>query len=139
EVTDLARRYGIVTPYTAFLIVEDEAARNVPVASRSLQVIDGDAGAMGGMFAGQSQPQQAAAPTPGAVPPPLPPQLQLFVALNGQQSGPLDLPALQQLAQSGQLTRETLVWKQGMASWAAASTVTELAVVFGAVPPPLPQ
>lgn len=97
------------------------------------------AGAMGGMFAGQSQPQQAAAPTPGAVPPPLPPQLQLFVALNGQQSGPLDLPALQQLAQSGQLTRETLVWKQGMASWAAASTVTELAVVFGAVPPPLPQ
>jgi membrane protease subunit (stomatin/prohibitin family) len=97
------------------------------------------AGAMGGMFAGQSQPQQAAATTPGAVPPPLPPQLQLFVALNGQQSGPLDLPALQQLAQSGQLTRETLVWKQGMASWAAASTVTELAVVFGAVPPPLPQ
>ncbi|MCU0292559.1 MAG: VIT and VWA domain-containing protein [Thermoanaerobaculaceae bacterium] len=42
EVTDLARRYGIVTPYTAYLIVEDEKDRNVPVASRSLQVIDGD-------------------------------------------------------------------------------------------------
>ena len=97
------------------------------------------AGAMGGMFAGQAQPQQAAVPPSGATPPPLPPQLQLFVALNGQQSGPFDLPALQQLTQSGQLTRDTLVWKQGMASWAAASTVTELAVVFGAVPPPMPQ
>ncbi|HPC82238.1 MAG TPA: VIT and VWA domain-containing protein [Thermoanaerobaculaceae bacterium] len=42
EVTDLARRYGIVTPYTAYLIVEDERDRGVPVASRSLQVIDGD-------------------------------------------------------------------------------------------------
>lgn len=42
EVTDLARRYGIVTPYTAYLIVEDEKGRGVPVASRSLQVIDGD-------------------------------------------------------------------------------------------------
>ena len=27
EVTDLARKYGIVTPYTAYLIVEDEAAQ----------------------------------------------------------------------------------------------------------------
>lgn len=49
EVTDLARRYGIVTPYTAYLIVEDEKTRDVPVASRSLQVIDGDSGVMGGV------------------------------------------------------------------------------------------
>lgn len=95
------------------------------------------AGAMGGMFAGQ--PQQASPPPSGVAPPPLPPQLQLFVALNGQQSGPFDLPALQQLVQAGQLTSETLVWKQGMASWAAASTVAELAALFGSVPPPIPQ
>jgi Ca-activated chloride channel family protein len=42
EVTDLARRYGIVTPYTAFLIVEDETHRNVPVLSRTLQTLGGD-------------------------------------------------------------------------------------------------
>ncbi|HPX60251.1 MAG TPA: SPFH domain-containing protein [Deltaproteobacteria bacterium] len=91
------------------------------------------AGAMGGMFNAQTQP--AAAP---AAPPPLPPQLQLFVALNGQQAGPFDAAALQQMAQSGQLTRETLVWKQGMAGWTAAGQVGELASVFGTVPPPLP-
>ena len=45
EVTELARQYSIVTPYTAYLILEDEAQRNVPVAVRSLQGFDGDGGA----------------------------------------------------------------------------------------------
>ncbi len=43
EVVDLARRYAIVTPYTSYLIVEDEARRGVPVASRSFQMLDRDA------------------------------------------------------------------------------------------------
>jgi Ca-activated chloride channel family protein len=42
EVTELARKYSIVTPYTAYLILEDETHRNVPMASRSLQRFDGD-------------------------------------------------------------------------------------------------
>jgi Ca-activated chloride channel family protein len=37
EVTELARQYGVVTPYTAYLIQEDEARRDVPVARRTLQ------------------------------------------------------------------------------------------------------
>lgn len=36
EVTDLARQYGLVTPYTAYLILEDEARRGVPVAMQSM-------------------------------------------------------------------------------------------------------
>ncbi|MDH3583865.1 MAG: VIT and VWA domain-containing protein, partial [Phycisphaerae bacterium] len=36
EVTRLARQYGVVTPYTSYLIVEDEGRRNVPVASRTI-------------------------------------------------------------------------------------------------------
>jgi membrane protease subunit (stomatin/prohibitin family) len=98
------------------------------------------AGAMGGMFAGQAQPQvQPGIGGTPVTPPPLPPQVQFFVAVNGQQSGPFDMPVLQQMAQSGQFTRESLVWKQGMASWIAASDVAELSAVFGAVPPPVPQ
>jgi len=42
EVTQLARKYGIVTPYTAYLIVEDEARRGVAVNMRSLQNMDKD-------------------------------------------------------------------------------------------------
>ena len=36
EVTELARKYSIVTPYTAYLILEDESQRRVPTAMRSL-------------------------------------------------------------------------------------------------------
>ena len=36
ETTELARKYGIVTPYTAYLIVEDEDRRRVPLAAQSL-------------------------------------------------------------------------------------------------------
>lgn len=42
EIVELARSYGIVTPYTAYLIVEDEAQRGVPVTSRSLPTVDRD-------------------------------------------------------------------------------------------------
>jgi Ca-activated chloride channel family protein len=42
ETTALARQYGIVTPYTAYLIVEDEDRRNVPLAQRSMQEMSSD-------------------------------------------------------------------------------------------------
>jgi len=42
EVTELARQYSIVTPYTAYLIVEDERQRNVPEARRTLLRLEQD-------------------------------------------------------------------------------------------------
>jgi Ca-activated chloride channel family protein len=45
EVTELARKYSIVTPYTAYLIVEDEARRGVPLLSQSLPQLQEDAAA----------------------------------------------------------------------------------------------
>ncbi|HEX4264998.1 MAG TPA: VIT domain-containing protein [Verrucomicrobiae bacterium] len=42
EVTELARKYGIVTPYTAYLIAEDEAQRRVPIAMQSLPQLNKD-------------------------------------------------------------------------------------------------
>jgi len=42
EVTALARQYGIVTPYTSYLILEDEARRDIPVAQRTLNAIERD-------------------------------------------------------------------------------------------------
>jgi membrane protease subunit (stomatin/prohibitin family) len=74
----------------------------------------------------------------GPVPPPVPGMVKFFVAQNGQQFGPFEMPQLQQMMQQGQLTRETMVWKEGMANWAAAASVPELSSLFGAVPPPPP-
>jgi hypothetical protein len=73
-----------------------------------------------------------------AGPPPLPRPAQWFVGVGGVQQGPYDTAALAGLASGGTLTRETLVWREGMAGWAAAGQVPEVAPVFGAVPPPLP-
>jgi Ca-activated chloride channel family protein len=49
ETTDLARRFGIVTPYTAYLIVEDEDRRRVPMTERSMQSMSADSAARAGV------------------------------------------------------------------------------------------
>ncbi len=83
--------------------------------------------------AGQPQPPQAA-----QTPPPIPAAKAWHLAIGGQQYGPFQVEALQPYIQNGQLTAETLVWSQGMAQWAPAGQVTELASLFGSTPPPLP-
>jgi hypothetical protein len=88
---------------------------------------------VGGAFGGA-----AAAGGSAAMPPPLPTAVAFHVAINGQQAGPFDLMALQAQATSGNLKRDTLVWKAGMAQWTAAGTVPELGGLFANVPPPIP-
>lgn len=73
-----------------------------------------------------------------AAPPPIPQESSYHVAVNGAQTGPFTVSQLTQQAASGQLTRESLVWKQGMTAWTTAGEVPELSSVFGSVPPPLP-
>ncbi len=89
----------------------------------------GMAGMMGNMMQGMNQKQTS---------PPPPPQVQYMVSSDGQQSGPFNFQQLQQMVQGGQLTKETYVWKQGMAEWVYAGKVQELATLFGTVPPPPP-
>lgn len=78
------------------------------------------------------QPMQ----TPPQAPPPQ--MVQYSVSVNGQSYGPYNMQQLQQMVQSGQLTPNSYVWKQGMANWEMAGNVVELANLFGAVPPPPP-
>jgi len=82
-------------------------------------------------------PGGASAAAPGG-PPPIPQPVQYYVAINGQQAGPFDAAALRQKIAEGAVTRETLVWKQGMANWTAAGQVADVAMMFGSVPPPIP-
>lgn len=42
EVTRLAREHGIVTPYTAYLILEDERRRGVPLSMQNMREFGGD-------------------------------------------------------------------------------------------------
>jgi Ca-activated chloride channel family protein len=47
EVTRLAREHGIVTPYTAYLVLEDEARRGVPLELRSFRELEQDGAVVG--------------------------------------------------------------------------------------------
>ncbi len=47
EVVRLAREHGIVTPYTAYLILEDERRRDIPVALRTQRELGEDREALG--------------------------------------------------------------------------------------------
>ena len=101
--------------------------------------------AMAGQMAQQMMNPQASATVnqqPGqqgiSSPPPIPQQKSYYVAVNGQQTGPFEVSQLQQMVLSGQFTRQSLVWAQGMAGWEAADVVAELSLLFGAVPPPIP-
>jgi hypothetical protein len=76
-------------------------------------------------------------PSNNQMPPP-PPITQYMLAVNGQQSGPYNLQQLQQLVASGQMQRNTFVWKQGMTNWEEAQQVFELQSLFNSVPPPPP-
>jgi hypothetical protein len=97
--------------------------------------------AMGIAMANQMGQTLNAAQAParaGAQPPPLPGRPEYHAALDGRSQGPFPWDSLQGFASGGRLTRDTLVWKEGMAAWAKAGDVAELAPLFKAVPPPLP-
>jgi membrane protease subunit (stomatin/prohibitin family) len=92
--------------------------------------------AMGAGMVGQMGMAAGAMNT--AAPPPLPAAIAFHVAVGGAQTGPFDMSALQAQSAGGKLTRDTLVWKTGMAQWAKAGEVAELASLFASVPPPVP-
>ena len=97
----------------------------------------GMAGQMMGQQMGTAPPAPAAGPpaNPFAQPPAT--GVQFHVHLNGQQMGPYGLDILKQGVDSGQFTKETSVWREGMAQWMPAGQVPELQQLFGpAAPPP---
>ena len=94
-------------------------------------------GAMGQQMAGMMNNLGQQMQNGMSTPPPMP-NVQYHISVNGQQMGPFQMPQLQQMAQSGQLTQQTYVWKPGMANWEFAGNVPELASLFSMGTPPPP-
>ncbi|MGL4584022.1 MAG: SPFH domain-containing protein, partial [Flavobacterium sp.] len=123
-----------------------EAAANNPSGVAGAGVGMGAGFAMANQFGqamaqGQTSTQQQAQQPVTNTPPPIPGAVVVsyFVALNGQQAGPFDLEGLKQMVSNGQLLRDTLVWKNGMANWDKAGNQGDLNDVWGQTPPPLPN
>ncbi len=118
------------TQYQTAIGIEDAAKNPGGSASAGIGMGMGFAMAnqMGQNMMNQNQQQQN-------TPPPL---SQFHVVVNGQQTGPFAEQVLAQMIQSGQITKDTMVWKNGMAAWTSAGQVPEVAKLFTQAPPPLP-
>ncbi|NDV96342.1 SPFH domain-containing protein [Dysgonomonas sp. 521] len=77
--------------------------------------------------------------TQQGTPPPVPGAISYYVAVNGQQAGPFDKAGLIELVKNSTLTRDTLVWKNGLSDWASAGNQSDLQELFTMTPPPLPK
>ena len=97
------------------------------------------AGMVGGMMNGMNQQVSSQAQNV----PPVPGNDSYHLAVNGTSTGPYTLSVLSTMAANGQLTSESLVWKQGMSNWEKAGFVSSLAGLFTSsvpsVPPVPPQ
>ena len=85
---------------------------------------------------GQAIPNQNGGQT---TPPPIPKETTYYVAVEGKQTGPFTIDKIKEKASSNDFSKDTLVWKEGMTNWEKAENITELATVFGSIPPPLPK
>jgi membrane protease subunit (stomatin/prohibitin family) len=125
---------GDLKKYTQF-----QTAEAMREAAQNEGGMAGGGMGMGMGFAMANQMGQAMMPSaPGATPPPLPTETAFHVAIGGQQAGPFPLADVKARIARGEIARETLVWKPGMAAWTAAGETDELRDAFASTPPPLP-
>ena len=105
-----------------------------PADQRPTYNLDGESPVLlpGRAPAPSPSPAPAATAPPVAAPPPL--VVWHMIAADGRQAQVLEAALASRVA-SGEITRETLVWKMGMIGWQAAGEVADIA---GLSPPPLP-
>ncbi len=123
---------GDLQKYTQY-----QTATAIGDAANNPSGLAGAGAAMGAGFAMAGQMGQAlSAPSaqPTTTPPPLPDHSSgYYAALDGKQAGPFDLANLR-----GKITRDTLVWRAGMAQWTRAADVPDLKSLIDSMPPTLP-
>ena len=61
---------------------------------------------------------------------------QYLVMYNGQQVGPVGIDQIRNAVQAGQMTKDTILWREGLSEWCPARSVPELLVLFAPPPPP---
>lgn len=71
------------------------------------------------------------------VPPPIPQQSAYYIAIDGNPSGPFDVSTVVSYVNSGQVNKDTLVWKQGLSTWTALGSISEFSYLFASCPPPI--
>lgn len=75
-------------------------------------------------------------------PPPVPVEPKYHVVIDGQARGPFSLEQISKRIGGGEMNAESLVWTEGLESWASASSIAAIQALFagksGSTPPPVP-
>lgn len=142
EALDKRSSMGIIGNLDSFMKFQSanamEAAAKNPGGDASAGIGMGMGFAMANQL-GKMVTNPPPAPSPLS-PPPLPQEGAVYyVGKNGTQTGPFDMNTVNGYIQSGAITRETLLWKNGMAAWQPAAQFGEFAPLLTATPPPLPE
>lgn len=97
---------------------------------------------MTGMAVGSAVSQKLADaishPMGATTPPPIP-SARYYIAVNGQPAGSYDSQTICEMLRLGQLSPESLVWKEGMPDWVAIADVDIFKAHTGPTIPPLPS
>jgi membrane protease subunit (stomatin/prohibitin family) len=129
---------GNLSDYTRFNVADSiPSAANNPGGLAAAGAGVGMGVAMAGPItdAVSNQPQRS---DTSKTPPPIPGTARYYLAVEGRQKGPFDTLSLKSQVASGVLTRETLVWTDGMPEWKPAGQVPALDNLFEGNPPPIP-
>jgi membrane protease subunit (stomatin/prohibitin family) len=144
EALDKKSSMGIIGNLDNFLKFQSatamEAAAKNPGGEASAGVGMGIGFAMANQL-GKMVTNPPDAPHAASSPPPLPQEGEdkYYVGKNGKQAGPFNKDAIIGYIKKGAITKEILMWKQGMEGWKAAELFSEFAAEFKATPPPLPK
>jgi len=71
-------------------------------------------------------------------PPPPSSDLRVFIAVNGETTGPFDQSEVETKIREGTLDRSTLVWMSGMDEWKPAGSLDRMQELLNSIPPPPP-
>ncbi len=88
------------------------------------------AGTMNNMMGGVNQQVQQ----PRVTPPPIPME-EYYVAIGGKPSGPHSMDTIKKMATSGEIKKEMLFWKEGMAEWKKGKDIDSIKALFVEMPP----
>jgi membrane protease subunit (stomatin/prohibitin family) len=90
-------------------------------------------GAAGGVAVGvgfgmaQQMAVKSAPVTPPAGPPPIPQAESFYYVVGKERRGPVEVATLAEFARAGTIKADTLLWREGMAAWAKAGEIPEVA------------
>ena len=68
-----------------------------------------------------------------------PQPITFYVAINGQQIGPISEREFTQLVIKKQVTKDTLAWMPGMLAWKPIEQIPAILKIIAVVPPPIPE